>query len=51
MTKIKKVDLGAEDQLKLEKYMKDLKKGKDTEKLKQLEFQLIKMMQNKSIKF
>ena len=34
MTKIKKVDLGAEDQLKLEKDMKELKKGKDTEKLK-----------------
>ena len=32
--KKKKVDLEAEDQMKLEKYMKDLKEGKDMEKLK-----------------
>jgi hypothetical protein len=34
MKKKKKVDLAAENQMKQEKYMKEVKKGKDMEKLK-----------------
>ena len=46
----KKVDLEAEDLMMLVKFMKDLQEDKVMEKLKQLEFLLIKMMRDKLIK-
>ena len=46
----KKVDLEAEDLMMLVKFMKDLQKDMVMGKQKQLEFLLIKMMQDKLVR-